>query len=58
MRKLNDEDRLVRRITHLRSLLYHAEQVEIVMTLKEFIAETEDELVMSWPLRTRTASLH
>ena len=58
MRKLNDEDRLVRRITHLRTLLCHAEQVEIVMTLKEFIAETEEELVTSWPPRTRTARLH
>jgi len=58
MRKLNDEDRLVRRITHLRTLLCHTQEAEIVMTLKEFIAETEDELVTVWPARTRTASLH
>jgi len=58
MRKLNDEDRLVRRITHLRTLLCHTDEAEIVMTLREYIAETEDELVTFWPPRTRTASLH
>lgn len=58
MRKLNDEDRLARRITHLRTLLCHTEEAEIVITLKEFIAETEDELVTLRPARTRIANLH
>jgi len=58
MRKRNDEDRLVRRITHFRTLLCYADEAEIVMTLKEFIVEAENELVTLWPPRTRTASLH
>ena len=58
MRKLSKEDRLFRRITHLRTLLCHTEEAEIVITLKEFIAETEDKLVTLRPARTRTASLH
>jgi hypothetical protein len=58
MRKLNEEDRLVRRITHLRTLLCHTEEVQIVITLKEFIAETEGELVTLNPARRSTATLH
>jgi hypothetical protein len=58
MRKLNPEDRLVRRITNLRTLLCYTEEPEIVMTLREFITETEDELGTLWRPRTRTTSLH
>ena len=60
MGKLSEEDRLVRRITHLHTLLCFTEEVEIVLTLKEFIAETETEieLVTLRHARTRTASLH
>jgi hypothetical protein len=58
MRKLNEEDRLLRRITHLRTLLGHTEEAQIVITLKEFIAETEVELVTLQPARTRIASRH
>jgi hypothetical protein len=58
MRKLNAEDRLVRRVTHLRTLLCHTEEVEIVITLKEFIAETEAELGTLNPARRPTVTLH
>ena len=56
MRKLNKEFQLVCRITHLRALLHHTKEVQIVATLKEFIAETEVELVTLMPVRK--AALH
>jgi len=44
LRKRDDEDRLVRRITHLRTLLWHTEEGEIVITLKEFMPKLKTNL--------------
>lgn len=54
MRKLNEDDHLVRRITHLRTLLRHTADVEIVVALNEFIAETETKVVTLKPKRKPT----
>ena len=58
MRKLNEEDRLLRRISHLRSLLLHTEELQIVSTLKEFIADTETQFVTLQPDHRPKATLH
>jgi hypothetical protein len=58
MRKVNEEGRLLRRITHLRTMLGHAEDDRIVLTLKEFIADTETALVALKPNAERNATLH
>ena len=58
MSKLNEEDRLIRRITHLRTLLRYTEEAQIVVTLNEFIAETETELVTLKPDPMRKTTLH
>jgi len=58
MGKLNEEDRLIRRITHLRTLLRYTEEAQIVVTLNEFIAETETELVTLKPDRWHKVTLH
>jgi hypothetical protein len=58
MRKQSEEDCLVRRITHLRTLLRYTEEAQIVVTLNEFIADTATELVTLKPDRMRKVTLH
>jgi hypothetical protein len=58
MRKLTEDERLVRGLMHLRTLLRHTEEAEIVVTLNEFIADTETELVSVKPDRMRQVTLH
>jgi hypothetical protein len=50
----HEEARLIRRVIHLRTLLHYVEDALIFVTLKEFIAETETQLVM---LRTDRADI-
>jgi hypothetical protein len=57
MRK-SEDDRLVRRITHLRTLLGHTADAELVIALNEFIADTENKLVSLTPERWRKVTLH
>lgn len=58
MRTLSEDDRLVCRITHLRTLLCHTTDAEIVVALNEFIAETATELVSPKPDQRRKMTLH
>ena len=56
--KPNEEARLLLRINHLRTLRRYTEEAEIVLTLNEFIAETETELVTLKPQRRSKVVLH
>ena len=52
------EDRLLRRITHLRTMLRYTEDARIVGTDKEFIAATETKLVRLKPDPKRKVTQH
>jgi hypothetical protein len=58
MRKLNAEDRLLRRITQLRTLLRHTANAEIIIAVNELISDTEIELVTLQPDRMRKLTHH
>jgi hypothetical protein len=58
MRKVSEEDRLVRRISHLRALRDHTADAQIVGALNDFIAATETKLVTLKPNQRRTVTLH
>jgi hypothetical protein len=45
MNPKHQEVRLIRRIAHLRTILSHTDDSRIVITLKEFIAETKNQIV-------------
>ena len=53
-----EEARLIRRITHLRSILRYTEDTQIVGMVKEFIAATETKLVRLKPDPKRQVTLH
>jgi hypothetical protein len=52
------EARLIRRIFYLRTLLHFVEDAIIVVTLKEFIADTEAQLVSLKSDRSDKTALH
>jgi hypothetical protein len=54
----NAEARLIRRIIYLRTLLHFVEDAIIVVTLKELIANTEDQLVTLKTHCTDKTALH
>ena len=58
MNPKHEEARLLRRIAHLRTILRHADDVRIVGTVKEFIAETEVQIVTLTTERSRKVVLH
>jgi hypothetical protein len=54
----SEEARLVRRISHLRMLSRHTDDVRIAVELDEFIAETEKQIVTLTPNPGRKTTLH
>jgi hypothetical protein len=50
--------RLIRRMLHLRTMMHYTHDALIVVTLKEFIAETEIELLKLKADQTRKITLH
>jgi hypothetical protein len=52
------EARLIRRMLHLRSMMRFTKETLIVVTLNEFIAATETELVSLKPDRMRKVTFH
>jgi len=58
MRRVSEEDRLVRRISHLRALRDYTADAQIVVALNELIVATETKLVTLKPNRRRKITLH
>jgi hypothetical protein len=56
--KLNEEDRLLLRLGHLRTLRGFTQDAQISVALNDFIVETEAEIVTLKPSARRTATLH
>jgi hypothetical protein len=56
--KLNEEARLPLRLGHLRTLRYYTQEAQIGVTLSEFIANTEVEIVKLKPDPRHGATLH
>jgi hypothetical protein len=58
MRRVTEDDRLVRKIMQLRTLLRHTVDAEVVVVLNDLIAATETKLVTLKPDRRRKVTLH
>jgi hypothetical protein len=58
MRRVSEDDRLVRKLMHLRTLLRHTADAQVVVVLNDLIAATETKLVTLKPDRRRTVTLH
>jgi len=58
MNPKNEEARLLRRIAHLHTILRYADDPRIVLTLREFIAETETRVATLQGKGERKATLH
>jgi len=56
--KLNEEARLLLKLGHLRTLRYYTQDAQIGVTLSEFIADTEVEIVKLKPDPRHGATLH
>jgi len=56
--KLSEEDRLLLRLGHLRALRCRTQDAQIGVTLNEFIADTEAEIVKLKSDPTRGVTLH